>query len=191
MLTNMCILLRRRGVKMAKKQAQTEDLDLEVEGLEDLDFGDVAVDERDEEAEDWSVDEEDEEPQAPQPEKAEAAAPKTRGRQTKGGEEPEAEEPAPKTEAKAESAATTTVVLADQQQAADTSAEVPAPLLVEAINHRIRVLRERGQDTSQLEWVLSLLSVLQVRWRGGSYVSRRQKGTPDSDLKTKGTPSLI
>lgn len=148
---------------MAKKQAQTEDLDLELEGLEDLDFGDLDLDDLDEEVEDLSVDEEEaEEPQTPQPKKAEAPAPKRRGRKPKSAEEPEAEEPAPKTEAKAESAATTAVVLADQQQAVATSAEVPAPLLVEAINHRIRVLRERDQDTSQLEWVLSLLSVLQV-----------------------------
>src|SRR5690606_25599528 len=165
--TNMCILLRRRVVKMAKKQA--EDLDLELEGLEDLDFGDLDLDDLDEEVEDLSVDEEEEEkPQTPEPKEAEAPAPKRRGRkpkgakEPKGAEEPKAEEPAPKTEAKAESTATTAVVLADQRQAVATSAEVPAPLLVEAINHRIRVLRERDQDTSQLEWVLSLLSVLQV-----------------------------
>lgn len=147
---------------MAKKQAQTEDLDLELEGLEDLDFGDLDLDDLDEEVEDLSVEEEEEKPQTPEPKKAEAPAPKRRGRKPKSAEEPKAEEPAPKTEAKEESTATTAVVLADQQQAVATSAEVPAPLLVEAINHRIRVLRERDQDTSQLEWVLSLLSVLQV-----------------------------
>src|SRR5690606_9805938 len=113
--------------------------------------------------EDLSVDEEEEEkPQTPEPKEAEAPAPKRRGRKRKGAKERKAEEHAPKTEAKEDSTATTTLVLADQRQAAVSAAVVPAPLLAEAINHRTRVLRERDQDTSQLEWVLSLLSVLQV-----------------------------
>src|SRR5690606_21675196 len=147
----------------------------------------------DEEVEDLSVDEEGEEekPQTPEPKEAEAPAPKRRGRKPKGAKEPKAEEPAPKTEAKEESTATTTTVLADQQQAAVTSAGVPAPLVVEGTIRRVRVLRARGPDTSQLEWVLSLLAGVDVGWRGGGKVRRRQDRTPERDIKTKGAPLFI